>query len=347
MRALRTASVLLLLCALPARAADEPETIGGRDRVWWSTQALEHGREIERLEEKLSDCEEREAPPAYRNVPGQVYRGRDGIRYREVVRCDGLREELAAARDRLDELEDLARQLGVPPGWLRSRCERRYSRAMPRLGWQAVLLSLALAGAAAAGDRGAFPLEDRLQLIVQSKSLLAIDAETGGQREVSLELGERVLAQGSDGRVGFAITDRRILAIAAGSAAFQQARFARGEALAAPAALGDRVALFVTSRRVLGFDGGSGNLVETRLGPRESVARTAVANSVAVAATTRRALGLSPFRGGFFEVPLDLAEGAPTLVATGEVATLRTGQRILTFRAATGSWEERRVGLGD
>jgi hypothetical protein len=29
------------------------------------------------------------------------------------------------------------------------------------------------------------------------------------------------------------------------------------------------------------------------------------------------------------------------------VATLVSGDRILTFRAASGSWEERRLGLGD
>jgi hypothetical protein len=119
MRMLRTASVLLMLCALPAHAEDEPETIGGRDRVWWHGQARFHEHEIERLEGELSECEEREAPPAYQNVPGQVYRGRDGYRYREVVRCDDLRDELAAARDAQDEFEDLARRLGVPPGWLR------------------------------------------------------------------------------------------------------------------------------------------------------------------------------------------------------------------------------------
>lgn len=119
MRILRTALVLLLLCALPAQAEEERETIGGHDEVWWSTQARAHEREIERLEQELSDCEEREAPIAYRNVPGQVYRGRDGYRYREVVRCDDLRDELVAAREALDEFEDLARRLGVPPGWLR------------------------------------------------------------------------------------------------------------------------------------------------------------------------------------------------------------------------------------
>jgi hypothetical protein len=211
-----------------------------------------------------------------------------------------------------------------------------------------VLLALALAGASLAGDRrGAFPLEDRLQVIAQPRSVLAIDAETGGQREEALELGERVLSQGADGRVGYAVTDRRLLAIAAGSGAFQDARFTRGEALTAPVALGDRVVLFATNRRLIGFDGGSGNLVESRLGPRERIERMAVANSVAVAATSRRALGLSPFRGGFFEVSLGLDETERSLAATGDLATLTTDRRILTFRAGTGSWEERRIGLGN
>ena len=44
MRILRTASLLLLLCAFPVQAGDEPETIGGRDRVWWSTQAVARER---------------------------------------------------------------------------------------------------------------------------------------------------------------------------------------------------------------------------------------------------------------------------------------------------------------
>ena len=119
MRILPTASLLLLLGALPAPAEEGPETIGGHDPVWWSSEARAHEREIERLEQDLAECEEREAPPAYQNVPGQIYRGHDGYRYREVVRCDDLRDELAAARDALDEFEDLARRLGVPPGWLR------------------------------------------------------------------------------------------------------------------------------------------------------------------------------------------------------------------------------------
>lgn len=217
----------------------------------------------------------------------------------------------------------------------------------------AAVLLLVYAGAAllparAEHDRGAFPLDDRLQILVRPRSVLAIDGETGGQREEALDLGERITAQGSDGRVGYAISDRRILAISAGSGAFQEARFSRGEALTAPAALADRLVLFVTNRRVIGFDGGSGNLVESRLGPRERVDRTAIANSVGVVVTSRRALGLSPFRGGFFEVSLGLDEaGRSEPTASGDVVTLVTASRILIFRADTGAWEERQLGLGN
>jgi len=233
------------------------------------------------------------------------------------------------------------------------RAEERKGTRVARLAsmrppgcWPALLALFLAAPALAQPDRGAFPLEDRLQLIVLPRSLIAIDGRTGGQREEALDLGEQVLSQRADGRVGIALTDRRILAIATSSGSFQEARFARGEALATEPELGDRVALFVTNRRLIGFDGGSGNLVETRLGPREFVIGTAIANSVAIAATSRRALGLSPFRGGFFEVRLGLDERRTSLTASGDVATLATEDRILTFRAASGSWEERTLGLG-
>lgn len=111
--------VLLVLGAAAVSAQGEPETIGGRDQVWWSTQAHAHEGAIERLERELAACEEREAPPAYQSVPAQIYRGRDGQKVREPVRCDDLRDDLAAAHQAQDGFEELARRLGVPPGWLR------------------------------------------------------------------------------------------------------------------------------------------------------------------------------------------------------------------------------------
>ena len=120
MRRTAALALALSLCASAAHAEAEPETFGGHDAAWWSQQASAHERAVAGLEQALAACEEREAPPAYRNVPGQVFRGRDGLRYREVARCDEARAELEAAEDARDAFEDLARRLEVPPGWLRS-----------------------------------------------------------------------------------------------------------------------------------------------------------------------------------------------------------------------------------
>ena len=120
MRRITVLALLLSLCALAAHGEDEPETIGGHDAAWWGRQARAHERALERLEEEVASCEEREAPPAYRNVPGQIFRGRDGLRYREVARCDEARTEREAAEAARDEFEEAARRLGVPPGWLRA-----------------------------------------------------------------------------------------------------------------------------------------------------------------------------------------------------------------------------------
>ena len=72
LRPLLVALWLPVFCATAVRAEDEPSTIGGRDQVWWATQARAHESSVDRLEQDLARCEEREAPPAYRNVPGQI-----------------------------------------------------------------------------------------------------------------------------------------------------------------------------------------------------------------------------------------------------------------------------------
>lgn len=211
-----------------------------------------------------------------------------------------------------------------------------------------IAVSLALAALAtptAFADRDVSPLADLLQIVVRPRELLAIDAEGGGQREERLERGESVLWHATRGRVGVVLTDRRVLAVATGSAAWQEERFRSAERRPADAALGDRVALVVTSQRAIGFDGGSGNLLTSSLGPREAVLEHAVAENVGVIVTDRRALGVSPFVGGFFEASIQPGERLEHLAATANQATVTTTRRLLIFRAPTGSWEERRLGL--
>jgi hypothetical protein len=202
-------------------------------------------------------------------------------------------------------------------------------------------MAAASAPARAQGVAGEVPLADVLEILVVDRELLAIDAAGGGQTAVRLRLEESVLWKGARGKVGVIITDQRILAVATQSGSWQEADYGRTERHPESALLGERVALAVTSERVLGFNGGSGNLVEYRLGPREKVVVARAGENVGVVVTDRQALGLSPFLGGFFSIPLTLGDQIEAVTAESNLATLTVGRRVLIFRATTGSWEER------
>jgi len=206
----------------------------------------------------------------------------------------------------------------------------------------AAVLCLTAAGAAAQVRLDDVPLADILDVVLVDRELLAFDARSGGQRSVRLRLDESVVWKGVRGQVGVVITNERVLAIAAGSAAWQTEDKHLEEVLPTYALLGDRVALIITSRRAIGFDGATGNLIETSLGIREKVLGIRTGENVAVVATDRRALGLSPQVGGFFPTKLQLAERVESLDTSANLATLTTNRRVLIFRAPFGSWEERR-----
>jgi hypothetical protein len=218
---------------------------------------------------------------------------------------------------------------------------RRFSRA--------AALCTALAAATALGfdrfDGDADVIADDLEIAVLQRELLSIDARGGGQRVAALERGERVLWSGARGRVGVVLTDRRALAVSTESAAWQATRFRRTESVPERALLGGRVALFSTRVRVIGFDGRTGNLVESALGPNEELLSGVVGQNVAVAVSDRRAFGLSPFAGGFFVADIALGERIDEVRAVANTATVVTSRRLLVFRAPSGTWEERRLDL--
>lgn len=184
------------------------------------------------------------------------------------------------------------------------------------------------------------PLADLLEILLIDGELLAIDARGGGQTTARLRLGENLLWKGSQGLVGMAFTDQRVLAVAVQSAAWQEAERLAGEVLPESAWFGDRVVLLATSRRALGFTQ-AGNLLESSLGLRERVLAGRAGENVAVLVTDRRGLGLSPSAGGFFETPIQLDERIESVETSANVGTITTNRRVLIFRAPTGSWEER------
>ncbi len=189
------------------------------------------------------------------------------------------------------------------------------------------------------------PLEDVLEIVILERELLAVDARGGGQTRVRLRLAEQVLWTGSRGKIAVALTDQRALAVATGSAAWQELGWRRVERPPQRALLGDRVAVLATGERAIGFDGESGNLVEAHLGPGELVLDARAGANAAVVVTDRRALGLSPRRGGFFPASLGAKEQLASVTAGANLATVTTDRRLLIFRAPSGSWEERRLDL--
>jgi len=207
----------------------------------------------------------------------------------------------------------------------------------------AVTSALLLAGGAAAQvPFDSVPLADVLEVMLLDRDLVAIDANSGGQRRERLLLGENVLWMDSRGAVGAVLTDQRILAVGVGSGSWQESRYLRTESPPRDALLGDRVALVTTASRAIGFSSSTGSLVETQLGVHEKLVTRRVGENVAVVVTDRRALGLSPLVGGFFSVDLLLKEKIESIDARANLVTLTTERRLLIFRSPTGSWEVRR-----
>lgn len=211
-----------------------------------------------------------------------------------------------------------------------------------------ILLALPAGAQGLPGERGEAnpsPLLDLLEIIVLPREILAVDAGGGGQIEERLQRGESVLWSESRGRVGVVLTDQRILAVSTISASWQSIRYMRGENRPEGAALGDRVALLLTNKRAVGFDGNSGNLIERSMGPGESIIGSAVGANVAVVVTPRRALGLSAFSGGFYQTKIYVGEQLERAVAQANMVTLTLPNRLLFFRAPTGTWEERNLDI--
>ena len=192
---------------------------------------------------------------------------------------------------------------------------------------------------------GEAAIEDVLQILLLERELIALDAVGGGGPRERLEIGEKLLWKASRGRVGVVMTDRRMLAVGVASGSWQEKRYRHGESPPRDALLGDRVAVWVTPKRVFGFDGGSGNLIVHSLGPHERLLRSQASANVAVLVTDRQALGFSPFVGGFSSTGIRVGEKLEEVQATGNFATVLTSRRLLTYRAPTGGWEERNRNL--
>jgi hypothetical protein len=158
--------------------------------------------------------------------------------------------------------------------------------------------------------------------------------------QIHLEPKEKVQWIGAKGAVGVALTDRRFLAISETSSGWQQIRLRSEDGALSEVALGANIALLVTKKRILGFDGPSGLITEERFHIREAVVSSGVNELIGVVATSQRVIGFAAGRALPIERRFQLHEAFETLRVLDTTATVRTSRRILFFESSTGSWRD-------
>lgn len=185
-----------------------------------------------------------------------------------------------------------------------------------------------------------FPVEvERVDVIAierDGRELYAFDALTGGRVTARLDVAEQVTFQASRGRVAVVVTDRRALGVTPGRD-WSELRFRIDESPAESVLVEDRLALLVSNRRALAFNGLDG-WVEEAFSPNEVATAVRVGTAVGVVTTNRRALGIAPRMRGFASEALQLREGLEAVTAQDTLATIRTARRILVFSAPRGTW---------
>jgi hypothetical protein len=180
-------------------------------------------------------------------------------------------------------------------------------------------------------------LEDAIAVEILDRNVVAFDLQGSGRLKFRLDLDEQVLWSGARGQIAIVLTSRRLLGATPRSAAWQVERYRLNETPPPAAQLSQRLAVAVTSQRVLGFFG-NGTWTEIGLGLREIVVDTQVGPGTAVVVTNRRALGLSSSSGGFFETGLQIREEIASVRTLSSIATITTSHRTLVFKGPSGRW---------
>jgi hypothetical protein len=168
---------------------------------------------------------------------------------------------------------------------------------------------------------------------VLDRDVVAIRAGSSDSHLLPLEPGERVLSHEAHGRIGIAVTDRRVVGFTSASG-WTERRLRVSEATPSRAKVGARVAIFLTSQRAIGFDG---HWREANFSFQEDTIVSEVKEGTAVIVTNLRALGLSETSSGFHPIPMRAGEVVESAIALDTTAEVRTSERVLRF---SGSWTE-------
>jgi hypothetical protein len=211
---------------------------------------------------------------------------------------------------------------------------------MKRMGYKLLLLAMLIslwAGMARAQDDEY--IEDAVDIYELRGKVVAM---RDGKPNLTFELtlGEDILWKGARGKIGALLTEKRFLAVSTTSAGWLELALRLHEADGARTAISPYLALLVTRRRAVGFDGLSNHFVENRLPLFEPLVAAEVDYRVAVVVLSGRCAGFALGRSNFAEIPLRVGEDFQALEMKPRLATVRTSQRMLSFQAASNAWSE-------
>ena len=210
---------------------------------------------------------------------------------------------------------------------------------LPRF-WGSLLAAILCAGSGF--ETPGVRIEDQLNLFSVDRRLISVNSVSGSVIETTLEIGEQIVRIESQGLVGVAATNVRLLGTTAGSVRFKPLRYRLEEREGLPAAVhvADRVVLVALPQRVVALAATSAGWSELSLGPREVVKRAGADSNLAVLVTDRRAVAFSPESGGFVEVALSPEEDIESLSLEESSVTLQTPHRVLVFRPGMPVWTQ-------
>lgn len=213
-------------------------------------------------------------------------------------------------------------------------------RSRPSLGksWSEALIfsTLLLWGA----PTGLADTLDYIDLQVIGKEIFAARS-SGSTTSIRLEGREQITRLEARGRMGIALTDRRLLAVTQHSG-WQERRLHASDGVPA-LVVSPNTAVAITRRRILGVAAAGGGIDAVRFKSGEAVIARGAGELASAVVTDRRVLAFVHTGFGRREIELRAGEDFEELRVRDAAITVRTSRRLLVLDPFFGTWRAERL----
>ncbi len=182
-------------------------------------------------------------------------------------------------------------------------------------------------------------IEDQIDILQTERRLIAVDAAGRPVSELDLEVGEVVVAIGSEGRLAVASTSTRLLGFRSGAPSWVELRYRVSESPSERLYLEERVALVTLPERIVALTASSKSWLEIGLSPGERAESVFSASNLGAVVTSRRVIAVSD-RTAFVEIRLSPREQVETSSTSDSSISLMMQRRLLVYRAGSARWVE-------